>query len=167
TIHDLATRRSLILIGEDMVNAAYDAPVDFPPKEQIEEAERRLYALVERSDRVVEVDAPTMFQAAIRAIELAHKNEGPIGLSTGSKNVDAKHGMLVPGRLIVLAGRPSMGKTALAVEVIRKQPGAVHFFSAEMTAEEIAQRMLSAESHISADKLQTGELDGTQWRVLL
>ena len=47
TIHDLATRRGLILIGEDMVNAAFDAPVDFPPKEQIEEAETRLFALVE------------------------------------------------------------------------------------------------------------------------
>ncbi len=47
TIHDLATRRQLILIGEDMVNAAYDSPVDFPPKEQIEEAETRLFSLAE------------------------------------------------------------------------------------------------------------------------
>ena len=49
TIHDLATRRGLIVIGEDVVNAAYDSPVDFPPKEQIEEAETRLYALTEHS----------------------------------------------------------------------------------------------------------------------
>ena len=47
TIYDLATRRQLILIGEDMVNAAYDSPVDFPPKEQIEEAETRLFSLAE------------------------------------------------------------------------------------------------------------------------
>ena len=47
TIHDLATRRQLILIGEDVVNAAYDSPVDFPPKEQIEEAETRLFSLAE------------------------------------------------------------------------------------------------------------------------
>ena len=47
TIHDLATRRQLIMIGEDMVNAAYDSPVDFPPKEQIEEAETRLFSLAE------------------------------------------------------------------------------------------------------------------------
>jgi replicative DNA helicase len=167
TIQDLAIRRQMILIGEDMVNAAYDSPVDFPPKEQIEEAERRLYALVEHSERAVEVDAPTMFGAAIKAIELAHKNGGQRGLSTGSRNIDARHGKLAPGRLIILAGRPSMGKTALATELIRKQPGAVHFFSAEMTAEEIAQRMLSAESGIPAEKLQKGEIDAAQWRVLL
>jgi replicative DNA helicase len=52
TIHDLYTRRQLIIIGEDVVNAAYDSPVDFPPNEQIEEAERRLFALTGRSERV-------------------------------------------------------------------------------------------------------------------
>ena len=57
TIHDLATRRGLIVIGEDVVNAAYDSPVDFPPKEQIEEAETRLFALVDRGERGRESEA--------------------------------------------------------------------------------------------------------------
>jgi replicative DNA helicase len=167
TILDLATRRGLILIGEDVVNAAYDAPVDFPPKEQIEEAERRLYALVEHSERAVEVDAPTMYAAAMKRVELAHKSGGKTGLSTGFSSIDQKIGRMQPGRLIILAGRTAMGKTTLATEIVRRQLGAVHFFSAEMTSEEVGLRLLSAEAGIPADNLQAGDLDEKQWRLLL
>ena len=84
TIHDLATRRQLILIGEDVVNAAFDSPVDFPPKEQIEEAEMRLYSLAERgSNEREEVAFVAALDAAIIAVDAAHKRGGGLaGLST-------------------------------------------------------------------------------------
>ena len=147
TIHDLATRRGLILIGEDVVNAAYDAPIDFPPKEQIEEAEARLYALVDGAEHHGEVMGEALYTAAIGRIEADHRNGGqPSGLSTGLKDLDAKIGALRPGHVIIVAGRPGMAKTSLATEIARRQRGAVHFFSQEMTAVEIGTRMLVAET---------------------
>src|SRR6185295_60760 len=119
TIHDLATRRGLILIGEDVVNAAYDSPVDFPPKEQIEEAETRLFALAE-TDKYGQ--GFLAFNAALtNAIDMAgnaFKRDGHLsGIATRFVGLDGKMGGLQPSDLIVLAGRPSMGKTALATNI--------------------------------------------------
>ena len=76
TIHDLWTRRGLIVIGEDVFNTAYDSPVDFPPKAQIEEAEQRLYKLVERGRNEREaVPFVTLLDAAIAGVEAAHNGE--------------------------------------------------------------------------------------------
>jgi replicative DNA helicase len=114
TVYDLATRRQLIWIGESMVNAAYDSPIDFPPKEQIEEAETRLYALAERGhgDRS-EVDHPTILDAAVRLIEDAYRNPGTLaGLSTGLVDLDKRIGGLRPGHLLIVGGRPAMAKPA-------------------------------------------------------
>jgi replicative DNA helicase len=146
-----------------MVNAGYDAPVDFPPKEQVEEAERRLYALVEHSERTMEVEAPEMYAAAVKRVELAHKSGGKTGLTTGFPSLDRKIGGMQPGRLIILAGRPVMGKTALATEIDRRQPGAVHFFSAEMTSEEVGLRLLSANDLTSGH--DSGKTEAEETRV--
>ena len=119
TIYDLATRRQLILIGEDMVNAAYDAPVDFPPKEQIEEAETRLFSLAE-TDKYGQ-GFLAFNHALTTAIEMAgsaYKRDGHLsGIASRFAGLDAKMGGLQPSDLIVLAGRPSMGKTALATNI--------------------------------------------------
>jgi replicative DNA helicase len=106
TVYDLAIRRHLILIGEDMVNAAYDSPVDFPPRQQIEEAEARLFSLAETgSQGGTEVSAAEMMAATFAGIEQAYKNrDKPTGLSTGSKGLDRKMGRLKPSDLIILAG---------------------------------------------------------------
>jgi replicative DNA helicase len=128
TIHDLATRRQLILIGEDMVNAAYDAPVDFPPKEQIEEAETRLFSLAETGKYGQGFLA--FNHALTTAIDMAgsaYKRDGHLsGIATRFAGLDAKMGGLQPSDLIVLAGRPSMGKTALATNIafnVGRAPG--------------------------------------------
>src|SRR5215468_808206 len=172
TVYDLATRRQLILIGEDMVNAAYDAPVDFPPKEQIEEAETRLFSLAE-TDKYGQ-GFLAFNHALTTAIEMAgsaYKRDGHLsGIASRFAGLDAKMGGLQPSDLIVLAGRPSMGKTALATNIAfnvaraRAQsmardpnpapgdlgdddPGhdgaVVGFFSLEMSAEQLATRILS------------------------
>src|SRR4029077_5862008 len=114
-----APRRALILIGEDVVNAAYDSPVDFPPKEQIEEAETRLFALAE-TDKYGQgfLNFNTALTHAIEMANNAYQREGGLsGIASGLKDLDGKMGGLQPSDLIILAGRPSMGKTALATNV--------------------------------------------------
>src|SRR5262249_14197925 len=104
TIYDLAVRRHLIVIGEDIVNAAYDAAIDFPPKEQIEEAEGRLYALA--SAGKAEAGVFTFGEAAAaaaRSVQEAAQRGGIIGLSTGLSALDKIISGLGPGELIILA----------------------------------------------------------------
>src|SRR6185295_18853481 len=110
TIHDLATRRQLILIGEDMVNVAFDSPVDFPPKEQIEDAETRLFGLAE-TDKYGQgfLGFNTALTNAVDMAGNAYKRDGNLsGISTKFSGLDNKMGGLQASDLIVLAGRPSM-----------------------------------------------------------
>jgi len=191
TIHDLATRRQLILIGEDMVNAAYDAPVDFPPKEQIEEAETRLFSLAE-TDKYGQ-GFLAFNHALTTAIEMAgsaYKRDGHLsGIATRFAGLDAKMGGLQPSDLIVLAGRPSMGKTALATNIAfnvararaqslarnpspaPSEPGhdgaVVGFFSLEMSAEQLATRILSEQAGIPSEKIRRGMIDESEFKRLV
>src|SRR5947209_8051302 len=119
TIYDLSLRRDLINIGEDMVNVAFDAPVDFAPKDQIEDAERRLYELAEIGRygggfQKFETALTTALDMAARA----YQREGRLsGLATGLHDLDSKMGGLQASDLIIVAGRPGMGKTALATNI--------------------------------------------------
>ena len=119
TVYDLAVRRSLILVGEEMVNTAYDAPVDFAPRTQIEEAERRLYELAEsgRYDGGFQRFAQALTTAVDMAAK-AYQRDGRLsGLATGLDDLDKMMGGLQASDLIVLAGRPGMGKTSLATNI--------------------------------------------------
>jgi replicative DNA helicase len=160
TIYDLAIRRELITIGEDMVNVAFDAPVDFAPADQIEDAERRLYELAEVGRygggfQKFETALTTAVDMAARA----YQREGKLsGLATGLKDLDSKMGGLQASDLIIVAGRPGMGKTALATNIAYNvarawrgevradghidtvNGGIVGFFSLEMSAEQLAAR---------------------------
>ncbi|HKD57493.1 MAG TPA: replicative DNA helicase [Hyphomicrobiaceae bacterium] len=196
TIYDLAIRRQLILIGEDMANAAYDAPVDFPPKEQIEEAETRLFSLAE-TDKYGQ-GFLAFNHALTTAIEMAgsaYKRDGHLsGIASRFAGLDAKMGGLQPSDLIVLAGRPSMGKTALATNIAfnvararaqsiardggrpagdlgRDDPGhdgaVVGFFSLEMSAEQLATRILSEQAGIPSEKIRRGMIDESEFKRLV
>ena len=177
-IHDLALRRSLVTIGEEVVNDAYDGPVDQPASEQIEEAEHRLYQLAEegRVDPGGQHFAAPL-ASAVEMIEQAYKRDRPLtGAPTGFVDLDRLLGGLHASDLIILAGRPGMGKTALATNVAfnaasrfsaggegpdgTKPPdGArVAFFSLEMSAEQLATRILAEQTEISSDKLRRGEV---------
>ena len=119
TIYDLAMRRSLIIIGEDMVNVAYDAPVDLAPRDQIEDAERRLYELAEtgRYDGGFQRFA-TALTTAVDMAARAYQRDGKLsGLATGLHDLDRMMGGLQSSDLVILAGRPGMGKTALATNI--------------------------------------------------
>jgi replicative DNA helicase len=187
TIYDLAVRRSLISLGEDMVNSAFDAPIDFPPKQQIEDAESRLYDLAEQGK--YGQGFMGFGSALTNAIEMAnnaYQREGHLsGLASGLTDLDSKMGGLQTSDLIILAGRPSMGKTALATNIAynvakaykgEKQPdgteeavdGAiVGFFSCEMSAEQLATRILSEQAEIASEKIRRGMISEEEFRKLV
>jgi replicative DNA helicase len=179
TIYDLATRRALIIIGEEMVNVAYDAPVDLPPSEQIEDAERRLYEIAEtgRYDGGFRSFA-TALTTAVDMAAKAYQRDGKLsGLATGLHDMDRMMGGLQSSDLVILAGRPGMGKTALATNLaynIAKawrgevrpdgrtesvNGGIVGFFSLEMSSEQLATRIIAEQSGIPSFKIRRGEID--------
>ena len=187
TIYDLATRRSLIMVGEDMVNAAFDSPVDYPPETQIQEAESRLYDIAESGKYGQGFESfGSALTTAIEVANSAYQRDGHLsGLSSGLTDLDGKLGGLQGSDLIILAGRPSMGKTALATNIaynIARQfkteqasdgsenvvDGAVvGFFSLEMSAEQLATRILSEQAEISSEKIRRGMIDEDEFRKLV
>ncbi len=182
TIYDLSLRRDLIGIGEDMVNVAYDAPVDFLPRAQIEDAERKLYELAETGR--YDGGFQKFSQALTVAVDMAAKafqRDGKLsGIATGLRDLDTKMGGLQPSDLIIVAGRPGMGKTSLATNIAYNvakayqgelqadgtvkavNGGSVGFFSCEMSGEQLATRILAERSGIPSSSIRRGgisELD--------
>ncbi len=176
TIYDLSLRRDLIRIGEDIVNVAFDAPVDFAPRAQIEDAERQLYTLAETGR--YDGGFQRFSQALTVAVDMAAKafqRDGKLsGISTGLRDLDAKMGGLQSSDLIIVAGRPGMGKTSLATNIaynIAKayvpevqadgtvkaaHGGAVGFFSCEMSGEQLATRILAERTGIPSSMIRRG-----------
>src|SRR6202030_2642953 len=179
TIYDLSLRRNLIDVGTDMVNVAFDAPVDFAPRAQIEQAERNLYELAEtgRYDGGFQRFA----QALSTAVEMAahaYQRDGKLsGLATGLRDLDRMMGGLQKSDLVILAGRPGMGKTALATNLAYNvakawegsvradgriestNGGIVGFFSLEMSAEQLATRIISEQTEIASYRIRRGEIE--------
>jgi replicative DNA helicase len=186
TIYELALRRDLIGIGTDMVNVAFDAPVDFNPALQIEDAERRLFSLAEAGK--YGKGFAEFKHAATRAIEMAanaFRRDGKLsGLATSILDLDKDMGGLQKSDLIVLAGRPGMGKTALATNIayniasayqfehqadgtrVTTSGGIVGFFSLEMSAEQLATRIISEQTEISSSAMRRGEISPAQFDVI-
>ena len=185
-IYDLAIRRDLIQIGDDMVNVAFDAPVDFAPREQIEDAERRLYELAETGRYGGGfLRFETALTTALEMASHAYQRDGKLsGLATGLRDLDGKMGGLQKSDLIILAGRPGMGKTSLATniaynvaraflgevqadgQIASVNGGRVGFFSLEMSAEQLATRILSEQTEISSSKIRRGEITQSDFEVI-
>jgi replicative DNA helicase len=176
TIYDLAVRRALIGIGEELVNDAYDAPVDFAPREQIEAAERKLYEIAEtgRYDGGFQRFANALTTAVDMAAH-AYQRDGRLsGLATGLHDLDSKMGGLQASDLIIVAGRPGMGKTSLATNIAYNvarawqgevradghtstvNGGIVGFFSLEMSAEQLATRIIAEQTGIPSSTIRRG-----------
>ncbi len=186
TIYDLAVRRQLITIGEELVNTAFDSPIDQPPEKQIQEAEGRLYSLAENGKYGSGfVSFGHALKEAILMAGAAYERDGGLsGLATGLTDLDNKMGGLQSSDLIVLAGRPSMGKTALVTNIAfnvakayreEQQPdgsmkavngGKVGFFSLEMSAEQLATRILAEQAEISSEKIRRGMINEEEFRRL-
>jgi replicative DNA helicase len=186
-IYDLATRRALITVGEDMVNIAYDAPVDMSPQEQIEDAERRLFELAEtgRYDGGFESFSDAV-KTAIDMASAAYMRDGHLsGIASGLRDLDNRMGGLQPSDLIVLAGRPAMGKTSLATNIAfnvahayepaqqadgsfkAANGGVVGFFSLEMSSEQLATRIISEQAEVPSSKIRRGDLTEADFEKLV
>ena len=183
SIYDLAIRRSLIGIGEDMVNIAYDAPVDMAPRDQIEDAERRLFELAEAGR--FEGGFSGFAEALKTAIDMAgaaYQRDGQLsGMATGLSDIDNMMGGLQPSDLIVLAARPGMGKTSLATNIAYNiasawrgeqrsdgsietvNGGIVGFYSLEMSSEQLATRVIAEQSGVSSSDIRRGKIHEDQF----
>ncbi|NML04945.1 replicative DNA helicase [Sphingomonas sp. G-3-2-10] len=177
-IYDLAMLRALVTVGRDMVDGALDTSQDVNPSKQIEIAELKLYEVAEKGD--TEGGAKSFTRAAALAVKQAERamNSGGSvsGITSGLTDLNAMTGGMNRSDLIILAGRPGMGKTSLATNIAfnaarrwiddkeagideEKSIGApVAFFSLEMSADQLAMRILSEQSEIVSEKLRTGDL---------
>jgi replicative DNA helicase len=182
-VYDLALRRDLIRIGGDISTQASQGDNETSARDQIEQAEQQLYQLAETGgvNQGFVTFADAIHGAVTMAAEAHSRDGGLAGLSTGLIDLDQKIGGMHPSDLVILAARPSMGKTALACnvafDVARKyayevQPdgskktvsgGVVAFFSLEMSAEQLAMRLLAEASGVSGDRLRKGEIDAMEF----
>jgi replicative DNA helicase len=179
TVYDLSIRRDLIKIGEEMVNTAFDAPVDSTPASHIEEAERKLYEIAEtgRYDSGFQRFAQALTTAVDMAARAYARDGSLSGLATGLTDLDGRMGGLQQSDLVILAGRPGMGKTALATNIAYNvakafeqgevrpdgsretiNGGIVGFFSLEMSAEQLATRIIAEQSGIPSNKIRRGAI---------
>ena len=183
-IYDHAQKRQLIAIGEEVVNIAYKSDIDGSASTQIEQAEQKLFLLAsegfsENSFRSLKF---SMIEA-IERIEHAYRNsDRVIGVPSRLTDLDKLLGGFHKSDLVILAGRPSMGKTALATTIAHraseyfyeeglKNPGtkpmSVGFFSLEMSAEQLASRLLSGATNLSSGKIRKGELSTEEFSELV
>ena len=183
-IYDLAVRRELIKVGKNIADSAAKVDVDSDAEEQLVEAEKALYALAEQgsSDRGFTSFVKAVTDA-VNSANAAYQRDGALsGISTGLVDLDKKLGGLHPSDLLILAGRPSMGKTSLATNIAyniakaykkgRKpdgsegavEGGVVGFFSLEMSAEQLAARILSEAAEVPSEQIRRGDMSEQEFR---
>jgi len=182
-IFDLAMRRELIRLGGEISNTASNPEYDVDALEQISEAENKLFNLAEVGS--VQKGFESFNQAMIKSIDMAsaaYAREGGLsGISCGLIDMDRQLGGLHRSDLIILAGRPSMGKTSLATNIafhiakkFREEKteagaskaadgGRVGFFSLEMSSEQLATRILAEQSHVPSHKIRRGDINATEY----
>ena len=183
-VHDFAIRRELIRLGQDISGKAQRSEVDSEPKDQIVEAEQKLYQLSEQGQ--AERGFQSFLKAVTDAVNVANaayqRDGGLAGISTGLIDMDKKLGGLHKSDLLILAGRPSMGKTSLATNIafnIAKayrrgtrpdgtegavDGGVVGFYSLEMSAEQLAARVLSEASEVPSEQIRRGDMTEAEFR---
>jgi replicative DNA helicase len=186
-IHDLHLRRELIAMGEDLVNDAFEPDIDRTAMDQIGAAEAKLYELATTGQTEGGFESfRNVLVGAVQAAEQAHKRQGKLsGVPTGLIDMDKKLGGLHESDLIILAGRPSMGKTSLATNIAFNAAAAykeetdtlgrkkavdgavVAFFSLEMSAEQLATRILAEQAEIPSHKIRQGELSNEEFDRLV
>jgi len=177
-VFDTAQKRMLISLGTEMVNSAHSDQKD--ASAQIEDAEQRLYDLSARGadNRMMGFD--TALRDSLGIIEKAYKSDGHLsGISTGLDALDKKLGGLQPSDLLVIAGRPGMGKTALGLNIAfnvanevmngrnpAKLKGPVSFFSLEMSADQLTSRVLSSTAEVSSHNMLKGTITESDFQKI-
>lgn len=171
-VHENALRRDLINLGQSITDEAFVEDLDNPVSTQIEKAEQKLFNLATTGETGRDiVPIASALKEALLETEIAYKADGNLsGLTTGLTDLDHAISGMHKSNLIIIAGRPGMGKTALAMNIAfnaanaiysgRANPqytGAVAFFSLEMGASELAARVLSSQSRIPASAMREGK----------
>ena len=183
-IYDLALLRELVSVGRGLVEGALDTSDAVAPMEQIEKAEAALYQVADGAGNANEAESfGGATRKALGMIELAIQSGGSIsGKTTGLVSINERIGGLHDSDLIILAGRPGMGKTSLATNIafncadrflrdkrdgIDKSVGAaVAFFSLEMSADQLATRILAEQAGISSESLRMGKISRDEFQSL-
>ena len=178
TVYELAQRRKLIGIGTDIVNDAFDSTVEETSKDLIEQAEQTLYEMAEtgKYGQGFQPFGRALADAVDMAAGAYQRDGGLSGISSGLKDLDEKMGGLQASDLIVLAGRPAMGKTALGTNIayhVAKNykaehqadgsvkvldSGIVAFFSLEMSSEQLATRIIAEQTAIPSERIRRGKI---------
>ncbi len=172
-VYDNAIRRDLIDLGQSITDAAFIEDLDNPVSRQLEIAEQKLFDMSTRGSSEREITSiATALGEAMQEAEIAHKADGKLsGLTTGLNAIDAAISGLHHSDLIIIAGRPAMGKTTLAMNIAfnaanailsgranDRYRGAVVFFSLEMSQSQLAARVLSSQAKIPATAMREGTL---------
>ena len=179
-IYDLFQRREVIKISDNIINEAHSFDLETNASEIIEKAESELFNLSSTGETGKDLqNFSTSLAQAINSAELAYKREGHLsGIATGFTDLDQLLGGLHKTDLIILAGRPSMGKTALATNIAFKianinsfddkdKKNVIGFFSLEMSSEQLATRILAEDTSISSEKIRRGEMNSNDFQKII
>ena len=169
-VHEKAVMRRLIRTSEDIANNCYSGKQ--PLDEILEDTEKNIFNVIQQKSRTELTPIGVVAETVLNKIEKASKTKEKItGIPTGFSDLDYMTTGFQPSDLVLVAARPSMGKTALVLNIVRhvamkkKRPCMV--FSLEMSKEQLVNRMLSMESDINSQKLRTGELGDADWEQLV
>ncbi len=169
-VRERSVMRQLIRVGGELAESAYH-PEGRSVAELVDQAERSVFEIAERGDRMGRNYVPInelMAKAVDRLDTLVHADSHVTGVATGQHEFDEMTAGLQPGDLVIVAGRPSMGKTSFAMNLAenaaigRNVPTAI--FSMEMSGEQLAMRLISSLGRIDQQKVRTGKLDDTDWK---
>ncbi len=169
-VAEKATLRRLIRLNEEIANTCYAEKESL--EYILEDTEKRVFQLVQKRTTDDFVPVRQIVMNAMDKIELAAKNKGSVtGIPTGFIDLDYRTAGMQPSDLILVAARPSMGKTAFELNLAQymafKKNMTVALFSLEMSKEQLVNRMFSLESNVDAQKLRTGQLNDQEWERLI
>lgn len=169
-VEEKAMLRKLIKVNEEIANTCYLA------KDRLEDilgdTEKKIFDIVQRNSSGDYVPIKDVVLNALDKIEQASKNKGSVtGISTGFIDLDYKTSGFQPSDLILIAARPSMGKTAFVLNIAQhmafKEKKTVAVFSLEMSKEQLVNRLLSLESRVDSQSIRTGDLSDEDWSKLI
>lgn len=169
-VAEKATLRRLIRLNEEIANTCYAGKESL--ESILEDTEKRVFQLVQKRTVDSYVPIRQVVMNAMDRIEAAARNRGSVtGVPTGFLDLDYRTAGMQPSDLILIAARPSMGKTALELNIARhmafKKNLTVAIFSLEMSKEQLVNRMFSMEAGVDSQKLRTGQLDDQEWEKLI
>ncbi|MCQ2542827.1 MAG: replicative DNA helicase [Lachnospiraceae bacterium] len=169
-VYELAVKRRLIKACEDIANKCYQGKEEMTTL--LDSTEKNIFDIVQKRNTDDFVPINQIVMNSLRMIEKAHNTDGTVtGVASGFTDLDYKTTGFQPSDLILLAARPSMGKTAfalnIALHVAAVEKKHVAIFSLEMSKEQLVNRLLAQESHVDSQKIRTGNLSDNEWTALI